>query len=70
MRNVKKNKIWSERAMALGISAVAVAAVVLIGLIIYALIEQWNELKSWIIGLVCICSLVYLVVWYTTRRNR
>ena len=70
MRNEKKNKIWSERAMSLGISAVAVAAVVLIGLIIYALIEQWNEIKSWIIGLVCICSLVYLVVWYTTRRNR
>jgi len=56
--------------MSLGITAVVMAAVVLIGLLLYGLIEQWNEVKSWIIGLVCICSLVYLIVWYTSKRNR
>jgi len=70
MRNEKKDKIRSERAMSLGITAVVMAAVVLIGLLLYGLIEQWNEVKSWIIGLVCICSLVYLIVWYTSKRNR
>ena len=69
MRKDKK-EIWSERAMSLGIAAAVLAAVALIALLVYGLIEQWNEVKSWITGIVCISSLVYLIVWYTSKHNK
>lgn len=69
MRKDKK-EIWSERAALLGISAVCLAGVALIALLVYGLIEQWEEVKSWIAGLVSICSLVYLIVWYTSKRGK
>ena len=69
MRKDKK-EIWSERAMSLGIAAAVLASVALIALLVYGLIEQWEEVKSWIAGLVSICSLVYLIVWYTSKRGK
>lgn len=69
MRTNKNDKIWSERAMSLGIAAIVLVAIILIALIVYGLIEHWKEIKSWLAGISSLIALIYLMVWWHGKRR-
>lgn len=69
MRINKNDKIWSERAMSLGIVAIVLVAIILIALIVYGLIEHWSEIKSWLAGISSLSALIYLMVWWHGKHR-